>query len=181
MHSRYLIVLAAALFVGCAERDTRTTKMTRTDGTATPSATDNARTTADQNVPSTSTTTTTSTTTQEERTAARPVIEDPNKGREPDNTGVNKRDADGDLTKTPGDQGQSEQEVDTTAAIRKRITDMDLSTNAENVKIITENGKVTLRGPVESDQEKQTIERIAREIAGDGNVTSELQVDAEKK
>jgi osmotically-inducible protein OsmY len=177
MRARHLILLAAALFVGCGEKETRTTRTTRTtqDRTTTPAATDSPRTTADRNMPSTSGTTTTTTT--EERTAARPVIEDPNKDREPDNTGINKRDADTALTKTPGDQGQSKAEVDTTAAIRKRVTDMDLSTNADNVKIITENGKVTLRGPVESDEEKQTIERLAREIAGEGNVTSELQVD----
>ena len=46
----------------------------------------------------------------------RPVIEDPNADREPDKTGVNKRDADTDLTKAPADQGQNRSDVDTTAA-----------------------------------------------------------------
>jgi osmotically-inducible protein OsmY len=114
--------------------------------------------------------------TRREQTVSRPVIEDPNAHRQPDNTGVNTRDADTELTKTPADQGQNKSDIDTTAAIRKRVVGMDLSTNAENAKIITENGNVTLRGVVKSDEEKQTLERIAREIAGEGKVKSELEV-----
>src|SRR5215208_2530257 len=68
----------------------------------------------------------------------------------PNNTAVNKRDADR-ATKTPIDQNENQADVNMTAEIRKRVLDdKDLSTNAHNAKIITANGKVTLRGPVNS-------------------------------
>ncbi len=185
MRIHFLTLLASALFIGCADRDTTTTTTRRTTTPSTQPApsTTSPRTTADQSTPGQSGTISnegrveTRTETQTQRTTARPVIEDPNADREPDNTGVNKRDADTDLTKTPGDQGQNQSDIDTTAAIRKRVVDMDLSTNADNAKIITENGNVTLRGVFKSDEEKQTLERIAREIAGEGKVTNELEVD----
>jgi osmotically-inducible protein OsmY len=183
MRIHFLTLLGCALFIGCADRDTTTTtRRTTTPSTQPAPSTTTPRTTADQATPtqpgatSNEGRTTTRTETTTERTTARPVIEDPNAVRQPDNTGVNKRDADTELTKTPGDQGQNQSDIDTTAAIRKRVVDMDLSTNAENAKIITEGGKVTLRGVVESDEEKQTLERLAREIAGEGNVTNELEV-----
>jgi osmotically-inducible protein OsmY len=47
------------------------------------------------------------------------------------------------------------------------------------VKIITQNGKVTLRGPVKSEEEKKQIEQIAAEVAGVGNVQSQLEVEAQ--
>ena len=61
--------------------------------------------------------------------------------------------------------------------IRKRIVDTKLSVNAHNVKIITQDGKVTLRGPVTTEEEKQQIEQIARDVAGANNVDSQLEVD----
>jgi osmotically-inducible protein OsmY len=164
-------LLAGALLLGCADRDTT---VTRRPATPAPGTT-NPRTSADQATPGQSGPI--SNEGRIEQRAARPEIKDPAADREPDNTRVNQRDADTDLTKTPGDQGQNRSDIDTTAAIRKRVVDMDLSTNAENAKIITENGNVTLRGVVESDEEKQALERIAREIAGEGKVTSELEVD----
>ena len=180
MRIHHLILLSAALVIGCADRDTNTTTMRRSTTPATRPApsTTNPPTTADQTTPGNSSAVNNegSVETRREQTVSRPVIEDPNANRQPDNTGVNKRDADTDLTKTPADQGQNKSDVDTTAAIRKRVVDMDLSTNAENAKIITENGNVTLRGVVKSDEEKQTLERIAREIAGEGKVKSELEV-----
>jgi osmotically-inducible protein OsmY len=180
MRIQCLTLLGAALLVGCANRDTTTTtRRTTTPSTQPAPSTTSPRTTADRSTPAQpgGASNDSRVETRTERTAARPVIEDPNAGREPDNTGVNRRDADTELTKTPGDQGQNRSDIDTTAAIRKRVVDMDLSTNAENAKIITENGNVTLRGVVESDEEKQTLERIAREIAGEGKVTNQLQVD----
>ena len=179
----FLTLLGAALVMGCGKRETTTTtRRTTTPATQPAPSADSPRTTADQTTPAAPgavsnegrVETRTETTTQ--RTASPPVIEDPNADRKPDNTGVNKCDADTDLTKTPGDQGQNQSDIDTTAAIRKRVVDMDLSTNADNAKIITKDGSVTLRGVVNSDEEKQTLERIAREIAGDGKVTSELEV-----
>jgi osmotically-inducible protein OsmY len=50
--------------------------------------------------------------------------------------------------------------------------------DARNAKIITANGKVTLRGPVKSTEERDTLDRIAREAAGEGNVDNQLEVAA---
>jgi hypothetical protein len=47
---------------------------------------------------------------------------------------------------------------------------------SQNVKIITANGKVTLRGPVKTEQERQSIETSARKVAGDGNVDDQVEV-----
>jgi osmotically-inducible protein OsmY len=95
----------------------------------------------------------------------------------PDNTATNRRDADMSVTKTPIDQDEDQADVNTTAEIRKRVMDTpDMSLNAQNAKIITAEGKVTLRGPVDSAAEKETIERIAREVAGEGKVDSQLEV-----
>jgi osmotically-inducible protein OsmY len=65
----------------------------------------------------------------------------------------------------------------TTQKIRQAIhQDKSLSTYAHNVKIITQNGMVTLRGPVRSDDEKSNIEAKAVTVAGQGNVTNQLEV-----
>jgi osmotically-inducible protein OsmY len=61
--------------------------------------------------------------------------------------------------------------------IRKTVVDdKSLSTSAHNVKIIAEHGKVTLRGPVETQEEKQSIEKVAADVAGAGNVTNEITI-----
>jgi hyperosmotically inducible protein len=63
--------------------------------------------------------------------------------------------------------------------IRKGIVDdKSLSTSAHNVKVIAQHGKVTLRGPVQSEEEKQAIEKIATEVAGAGNVTNQITIKA---
>ena len=94
----------------------------------------------------------------------------------PNNTAVNKRDADG-ATKTPLDQKENQADIDRTAEIRKRILDTpDTSTNARNCKVITANGKVTLRGPVDSEAERELIVKIATAVAGEGNVDNQLEV-----
>jgi hyperosmotically inducible protein len=65
--------------------------------------------------------------------------------------------------------------------IRKSIVDdKTLSTYAHNVKIVAQGGKVTLKGPVRSAEEKQTIEQKATEVAGAGNVTNELTIKASR-
>lgn len=97
-------------------------------------------------------------------------------GTEPDDTGVNVRDRDESM-KTPLDQSNSARDLEITRQIRQKITDGDtFSTDAENVKVITENAVVTLRGPVETDQEKQAIAVIARETAGVLRVEDQLEV-----
>ena len=96
--------------------------------------------------------------------------------KEPDNTARNVRDRDA-RTLTPLDQGNSQADVDTTAQIRKEIiAGKDMSVNAQNVKIITNTGKVTLRGPVNTVAEKRLIGDIADRVAHVGNVTNQLEV-----
>jgi sporulation protein YlmC with PRC-barrel domain len=93
-----------------------------------------------------------------------------------DNTKRNIRDRDS-KTLTPLDQGNSKSDVTMTAEIRKEIiTHKEISTNAKNVKIITQNGQVTLRGPVQTSEEKQVIGEIANRIAQVGNVDNQLEV-----
>ncbi len=92
-----------------------------------------------------------------------------------DNTGVNVRDRDS-IAKTPFDQRENQSDIDITAKIRKNVVGSDMSTDAKNVKIITENGKVTLRGPVKSAEEKTQIEKAAVGIAGEGRVDNQLEV-----
>jgi osmotically-inducible protein OsmY len=94
----------------------------------------------------------------------------------PDNTGRNVRDRGGE-TMTPGDQSNEKADLNLTQEIRKAImADDSLSMNAKNVKIITANGVVTLRGPVNTPQEKATIEAKAQSIAGASNVDSQLEI-----
>jgi|GEM_PF-935454 len=96
----------------------------------------------------------------------------------PDNTGVNVRDR-GDA-KTPLDQNENQADIDITAGIRKHVVDTEMSTSAHNVKIITADGKVTLRGPVATAEEKAEVERIAKDVAGEANVDSQLEVTPAK-
>jgi hyperosmotically inducible periplasmic protein len=93
-----------------------------------------------------------------------------------DDTGINTRDAEGALP-TPDDQGGSEAERAITQAIRKAVVaDDTLSVSAENVKIITQGGVVTLRGPVKTTAEKVKIESLARAVAGVTRVDNLLEV-----
>jgi hyperosmotically inducible periplasmic protein len=94
-----------------------------------------------------------------------------------DNTGRNERDRDG-TTLTPGDQSSNKADVELTRRIREAVVaDDSLSTNAHNVKIITINGKVTLRGPVESEAERAKIVATAEQLAGKNKVDNKLEVD----
>jgi hyperosmotically inducible periplasmic protein len=94
-----------------------------------------------------------------------------------DNTGRNWDDAGRDA-KTPIDQSQSTEHIKLTADIRKAVMANDmLSMGAKNCKIITDtSGQVWLRGVVDSQAEKDQIQRLARQIAGTNNVTNELEV-----
>ena len=94
----------------------------------------------------------------------------------PDNTGRNVRDRGG-ATMTPGDQSESEADRTVTQQIRRAVVaDDSLSTIAKNVKIITTDGVVTLRGPVQSPHEKEAIEAKARQLAGINQVDNQLEV-----
>lgn len=95
---------------------------------------------------------------------------------DPDNSRLNVRDRD-DRSLTPFDQGNSSSDIDITASIRRAIRDGDnLSVNANNVKIITKDGRVTLRGPVNTAEEKQFIGDTAQRLAGSGKVENFLEI-----
>lgn len=94
----------------------------------------------------------------------------------PDNTKVNQRDKNP-SEPTADQQKDAAADRATTRKIREAlIQDKALSTYAHNIKIITRNGMVTLKGPVRSDDEKKAVEAKAAEIAGDSNITSSLDV-----
>jgi len=105
---------------------------------------------------------------------------DDSKPAAPDNTKVNKRDRNkGEPTADNAKDNKSDREL--MRDIRKAITDdKSLSTNAHNVKIIAQHGKVTLKGPVQSEEEKSTVVSKATEAAGAGNVTDQLTVKASR-
>ncbi|HEY1170353.1 MAG TPA: PRC-barrel domain-containing protein [Verrucomicrobiae bacterium] len=93
-----------------------------------------------------------------------------------DNTARNERDRDG-RTLTPIEQGTSKADIDTTARIRKELVgNKNISLSAQNVKVISNNGKVTLRGPVETDAEKRIVGDIANRVARAENVDNQIEV-----
>ena len=94
----------------------------------------------------------------------------------PDNSGRNVRDRN-DATKTAGDQSESEADRTISQNIRQAIVaDDSVSTNGKNVKIITVDGMVTLRGPVKTEQEKTNIGAKAQQIAGVKRVDNQLEI-----
>lgn len=99
----------------------------------------------------------------------------------PDNTKVNKRDR-SKTSPTADNAKDNTNDRDIMQKIRKSIMDdKSLSTYAHNVKIISQNGSVTLKGPVRSAEEKQTIEQKATDVVGAGKVTNQLTVAPPKK
>jgi hyperosmotically inducible protein len=87
----------------------------------------------------------------------------------PDNSAQNKDQNQG---KTADNQPDAKSDRSTTAAVRRAIVaDKDLSTYAHNIKIITTNGTVTLKGPVKSEEEKQKVLKDAQ------NAVSQTVVD----
>jgi hyperosmotically inducible periplasmic protein len=78
---------------------------------------------------------------------------------------------------TAGQQSNSKSDVELTRQIRHAVVkDSSLSTMAQNVKIISANGNVTLRGPVKTEAEKDSIASKAQAIAGADRVNNELEV-----
>ena len=97
-----------------------------------------------------------------------------------DNTKTNERDRSAN-EQTADQQKENRSDRDITQQIRQSIMkDKSLSTYAHNVKIVTQNGQVTLKGPVRSADEKKAIEAKAAEVAGADKVTSELNIKAEQ-
>jgi hyperosmotically inducible periplasmic protein len=98
----------------------------------------------------------------------------------PDNTATNERDRSAE-TKTSGDQSNSPADLKITQAIRQALMkDRELSTTAKNIKVITANGQVTLRGPVKTAQEKAKVDRIARSAAGGAQIDDQLDIKESK-
>ena len=93
-----------------------------------------------------------------------------------DSTENNVRDKDN-ATLTPTDQARgSQNDVDLTRRIREAlVADKALSTNGQNIKIVTLNGKTTLRGPVKDKNEQARIVKKASKIVGRSNVVNQLE------
>jgi len=104
------------------------------------------------------------------------AIAQQDRGTAPDNTRVNKQNG-----VTAGQAGNAASDRDLMQNIRKSLMDdKSLSTSAHNVKIIAKDGKVTLKGPVASEEEKRTVEQKAAEVAGAGNITNEITIKASR-
>ena len=94
----------------------------------------------------------------------------------PDNTKMNAQDRDK-AAPTADQQKDNRSDLEITQQIRQSLAkDKSLSSYGHNVKVITQNGQVTLKGPVRSDDEKKAIEAKATEVAGENKVTSELNI-----
>lgn len=99
-------------------------------------------------------------------------------GKSAENTKRNVRDKE-DTTLTPEDQKETEADIKVTANIRKAVVDdKSLSVDAQNAKIITRNGVVTLRGPVESQAESMRLQQLATQTPGVMRVVNQLEVKA---
>jgi osmotically-inducible protein OsmY len=109
------------------------------------------------------------------KTETPPTVES-NLAAEETNTATNERDREGALP-TPLDQSNNEADLRITQQIRQAIVnDAALSMTADNVKIITVGGKVTLRGPVKTQAEKEAIVAKAQQVAGTTQVEDQLEV-----
>ena len=97
-----------------------------------------------------------------------------------DNTAINARDR-SDEVKTSGDQSNTPADLKITQEVRRALMkDGELSTTAKNIKVITANGQVTLRGPVKTAQEKARISELARSAARGAQIVDELDVKKAK-
>jgi hyperosmotically inducible periplasmic protein len=93
-----------------------------------------------------------------------------------DNSKMNQRDQSANEP-TADQQKNNRTDQDITRQIRQSVmADKSLSTYAHNVKIITQNGQVTLKGPVRSEDEKQAVASKATAIAGENKVTDDLSI-----
>src|SRR5258708_27953986 len=101
---------------------------------------------------------------------------EPSSAPQADNTKTNQRDRNANEP-TADQQKENTSDRDITQQVRQALLkDKSLSTYAHNVKVITQNGMVTLKGPVRSEEEKQAVEAKAEEGAGAGKVTDQLDV-----
>lgn len=93
----------------------------------------------------------------------------------PDNTAQNEKDMSG-KTLTPINQGEGVADLKTTKDVRSAVVGSDLSFNAKNIKIITRDGVVTLRGVVNSKEEHAAVLKLVTDHAGNAKVTDQLEV-----
>jgi hyperosmotically inducible periplasmic protein len=111
------------------------------------------------------------------------VAQEPSADKPPtasDNTKLNQQDRNSDRVTADQQKGNTS-DLSITQEIRKELTDdKSLSTYAHNVKIITQNGTVTLKGPVRTEEEKRMVEAKAASVSGKA-VNSELSVAPKKK
>src|SRR5438552_11655108 len=104
------------------------------------------------------------------------ALAEDNEKTKPDNTATNERERSGE-TKTSGDQSNSSADLKITQAIRRTLMkDRELSMTAKNIKIITANGQVTLRGTVKTAQEKAKIDQLVRSAAGGAKIDDQLDL-----
>ena len=96
--------------------------------------------------------------------------------QEPDNTKTNKGDASKGATTADQQKSNPSDRAITQKSRAEVMKDKSLSTYAHNVKIVTQDGKVTLKGPVRTEDEKASIAQKAAAIAGESNVTNEIEV-----
>jgi len=94
---------------------------------------------------------------------------------EVDNTKRNARDT-SPVAVTPFDQGENPTDRAITQRVRQEVVKSDLSMNAKNVKIVTNKGVVTLRGPVETERERDEIAAVAKGVADVTSVDNQLEV-----
>jgi len=97
-------------------------------------------------------------------------------GTKPDNTKVNKQDR-AKSEPTADQQKENKSDRDLAKEIRQAIVkDKSLSTYAHNVKVIVQNGAVTLKGPVRSAEEKAAVEAAAKTAAGSASIQNDLSI-----
>jgi len=165
---------SSATVAAATDTPSRSTEPVKTDVMRAADADDRPQRSGTSASDTTASGTTAPSTTGNANTEARSMVA--SQPSQPDNTRVNERDRNGD-TLTPMDQGNSEADRRTTQQIRQALmNDGGLSFTAKNVKIITLNGKVTLRGTVKSDQERNAVEAAARKAAGSAQIDNLLEV-----
>ncbi|MDP1925434.1 MAG: BON domain-containing protein [Thiobacillus sp.] len=101
----------------------------------------------------------------------KPMVRD----RDASNTGINKRDRD-DTTLTPMDQMNNPSDLKITQEIRQALVKGEFSMDAQNIKVITRNGTVTLRGPVKTAAEREKISALVKAMPGIKSIDNQLQV-----
>lgn len=97
-----------------------------------------------------------------------------------DNTKVDKRDRAKDAA-TADQQKENGRDRELARNIRRALMDdKSLSTYAHNVKVVAQDGQVTLKGPVRTEDEKTAVEAKATEVAGAGHVTNQISIAPSK-